>query len=67
VTGNDPFATPERRTLRQTVRRFVTAEILPHLDEWERAGELPRELHAKAAELGLLGVSFPEYRGRFGR
>lgn len=66
MTGNDPFATPERRTLRQTVRRFVTDEVLSHLDEWERAGELPRELHAKAAELGLLGVSFPEDVGGSG-
>ncbi|MBB4684528.1 acyl-CoA dehydrogenase family protein [Amycolatopsis jiangsuensis] len=56
----DPFATPERRELRATVRRFAEKEVLPHLDEWERAGELPRDLHRKAGDLGLLGVSFPE-------
>ncbi|WP_435067952.1 acyl-CoA dehydrogenase family protein [Amycolatopsis thermoflava] len=60
---NDPFATPERTALRKTVRRFVEAEVLPHLDEWERAGELPRDLHRKAGEIGLLGVSFPESAG----
>ena len=59
----DPFATPERTELRKTVRRFVENEVLPHLDEWERAGELPRELHRKAGEIGLLGVSFPESVG----
>ncbi|WP_020416175.1 acyl-CoA dehydrogenase family protein [Amycolatopsis sp. ATCC 39116] len=59
----DPFATPERTALRKTVRRFVEAEVLPHLDEWERAGELPRDLHRKAGEIGLLGVSFPESAG----
>ncbi|WP_243770116.1 acyl-CoA dehydrogenase family protein [Amycolatopsis acidicola] len=55
--------TPERTALRKTVRRFVEAEVLPRLGEWERAGELPRELHRKAGEIGLLGVSFPESAG----
>jgi len=56
----DPFRTPEREALRKTVRRFVEKDVLPHLDDWERAGELPRDLHRKAGELGLLGVAFPE-------
>jgi acyl-CoA dehydrogenase len=55
----DPFSTPERVALRKTVRRFTETEVLPHLDEWERAGELPRELHRKAGDAGLLGVAFP--------
>ncbi|TLW94859.1 acyl-CoA dehydrogenase [Saccharomonospora piscinae] len=63
---SDPFATPERRALRETVTRFVAGEITPHLDDWERAGELPRALHARAAELGLLGISFPESAGGSG-
>jgi acyl-CoA dehydrogenase len=66
VTLTDSFTTPERRLLRQTVRKFVTTEVLPHVDDWERKGELPRSLHAKAAELGLLGVSFPEHVGGSG-
>jgi acyl-CoA dehydrogenase len=59
----DPFSTPERIALRKTVRRFTEIEVLPYLDEWERAGELPRELHRKAGDLGLLGVAFPEAAG----
>lgn len=59
----DPFRTPERTALRETTRRFVEREVLPHLDEWERAGQLPRELHRKAGDLGLLGVAFPETAG----
>lgn len=66
MSSADPFATPERRLLRRTVRDFVTAEVLPYLDEWEREGALPRTLHAKAAELGLLGVSFPDSAGGSG-
>jgi acyl-CoA dehydrogenase len=55
--------TAERDALRATVRRFMAAEVLPSLDEWERAGELPRSLHRTAGGLGLLGVAFPESAG----
>ncbi len=47
----------------ETVRRFVDAEIAPHIDAWEAAGELPRALHRKAAEVGILGLGFPEEYG----
>jgi acyl-CoA dehydrogenase len=52
--------------LRETVRRFTEREVVPHLDAWERAGEVPRGLHARAAELGLLGVGFAEEVGGSG-
>ena len=44
--------TPEREQLRKTVRAFAEREVLPNVDEWERSGMLPRELHLKAAEAG---------------
>jgi acyl-CoA dehydrogenase len=55
----DAFATPERAALRETVRRFVRSDVLPFQDDWERAGELPRSLHKRAAALGLIGLSYP--------
>ena len=57
------WTTPERQELRKSVRTFAEREILPHVDEWERAGELPRDLSRKAAAAGLLGVGFPESVG----
>ena len=57
------FDTADRRALRETVRRFVQAEILPHQDDWERAGEVPRELHARAARAGLIGLAYPDSVG----
>jgi acyl-CoA dehydrogenase len=57
------WTTPERDQLRKTVRSFAEREILPHVDEWERIGELPRELHRRAGEAGLLGAGFPEAVG----
>ena len=50
----------------QTVRAFVSREIVPHVAEWEAAGELPRELHRKAAAAGILGLRFPEEFGGTG-
>lgn len=60
------WTTAERQELRKTVRAFVEREIAPHVEEWERTGELPRELHRKAAEVGLLGAGFPEEAGGSG-
>ena len=60
------WTTPERDALRKTVRAFTEREILPHLDDWERAGELPRDLHRKAAGADLLGAAFPERIGGSG-
>ena len=55
--------TPEREQLRKTVRAFAEREVLPNVDEWEHSGMLPRELHRKAGEAGLLGAGLPEAVG----
>lgn len=55
--------TPERDQLRKTVRAFAEREILPFAAEWERTGDIPRDLHLKAGEAGLLGASLPESVG----
>ena len=60
------WTTPERDELRKTVRAFVEREVLAHVDEWERIGELPRDLHRRAGEAGLLGAGFPEAVGGSG-
>lgn len=57
------WTTPEREQLRATVRGFVEQDILPNLNQWETDGEIPRDLHKKAAALGLLGAGFPEEVG----
>lgn len=63
MTVTDPWHTDERRALRALVAEFTSREIVPHLADWERDGEVPRELHKKAAEVGLLGVAYPEEVG----
>jgi len=59
-----PYFTPEHEMLRQTVRRFIDAEVLPHADQWEERGMVPREVLRQMGELGLLGIRFEsEYGG----
>jgi acyl-CoA dehydrogenase len=61
VTGaSAPSSTAEVEALRETAREFVRREVAPYLQDWEDAGEIPRDLHAKAGAQGLLGVAFPE-------
>ena len=60
---NPVYYSPEHLALRETARRFVAKEIAPFVNEWDEAGTFPRELYAKAAEVGLLGIGFPEEYG----
>ncbi|HJZ37929.1 MAG TPA: acyl-CoA dehydrogenase family protein [Solirubrobacterales bacterium] len=57
-----PFG-QEHEELRATVARFVAAEVAPNVDEWERAEEFPRDLYRRCADLGFLGLKFPERYG----
>jgi acyl-CoA dehydrogenase len=57
-----PYA-DEHRALRETARRFIKAEIVPHYARWETDGQMPRELYRKAGDLGLLLTTIPEEYG----
>lgn len=61
--ARSPFYDESHEALAQSVRRFVAREIAPHIDQWEADGELPRDLHRKAAEAGILGLRYPEEYG----
>ena len=61
--ARSPFYDETHEAVAQSVRRFVATEVAPHIDRWEAEGELPRELHRKAAAAGILGLGFPEEFG----
>jgi alkylation response protein AidB-like acyl-CoA dehydrogenase len=58
--------TDEQKQLRRTVREFAEGEILPHVMEWDEASTFPLELIPKLAQMGFLGVIFPEKYGGAG-
>ncbi len=58
--------TDEQQLLRQTVREFAEGEIRPFVREWDEAQHFPIALIPKMAELGLMGIQFPEQWGGAG-
>ena len=58
--------TDEQKQLRKSVREFAEDEIAPHVMEWDESSRFPSEILPKLAEMGLLGVIFPEEYGGAG-
>jgi len=58
--------TEEQRAIQETAREFARREVDPLVDEIDEHQKFPREVMAKAGELGFLGVLFPEEYGGAG-
>jgi alkylation response protein AidB-like acyl-CoA dehydrogenase len=58
--------TDEQNQLRRSVRDFAVGEIAPHVMEWDEISHFPLEIMPKLAEMGLLGIIFPEQYGGAG-
>jgi alkylation response protein AidB-like acyl-CoA dehydrogenase len=58
--------TREQKMIRDEVRHFARNEIAPQAEELERTGEYPYAIMSKMAELGLMGLPFPEVYGGMG-
>jgi alkylation response protein AidB-like acyl-CoA dehydrogenase len=58
--------TEEQKQIKASVREFAESEIAPHVMEWDESQHFPVELQPKLADLGLLGVLFPEEYGGAG-
>lgn len=59
-----PLFRPEHEELRLAARRFVDRELVPHVEDWERAEDFPRELFRTVGAAGYLGLKFdPEVGG----
>ena len=56
----------EHEMWRESVRKFVEKEIVPHHERWEKEGIVPRELWLKAGEAGMLCCTVPEEYGGLG-
>jgi alkylation response protein AidB-like acyl-CoA dehydrogenase len=53
----------DHEAFRDTVRTFLSKEVVPHATEWDRAGIVPRDLFVAAGAQGLLGTAVPERYG----
>jgi acyl-CoA dehydrogenase len=61
--ARSPFYDETHEAVAQSVRRFMDQHVHPFIDQWEQEGELPRSLHKRAAEAGILGLNYPEAYG----
>jgi alkylation response protein AidB-like acyl-CoA dehydrogenase len=62
--SEQPQLPEELRMLREQVRRFVEKEVIPHGEQWERDGKIPREIYRRMGALGFLGMRHAvEYGG----
>ena len=57
---------PEHEDFRESVRRFVSEEISPNFEQWEKDGMMPREVFQKAGEKNMLAMAAPEEFGGMG-
>jgi acyl-CoA dehydrogenase len=58
-----PFLQETHHAWRRELRRFIEREIVPFVDEWEEAGEIPLSLYKVASEFGLTRMGYPEEYG----
>jgi alkylation response protein AidB-like acyl-CoA dehydrogenase len=61
--ANDGSVAEDVVAVRESVRRFIDAEIAPHYADWERIGHMPRDLWRKMGAAGLLCAAIPEQYG----
>lgn len=55
--------TEEHRIFRESFRKFLEKEIIPHVDQWEEDGIVPRWAWKKLGDNGFLCTSVPEEYG----
>ena len=63
LTPRSNYYSDAHHDFRRSVRQFVEREITPFVNDWDEAGTFPRELYRKAADVGLIGVGYPEEYG----
>jgi alkylation response protein AidB-like acyl-CoA dehydrogenase len=62
----DLYLNDDQRLLRDSVREFAERELRPHAMAWDEAQHFPMALLPKLADLGLMGIRFPEVLGGAG-
>lgn len=58
--------TPDHEAFRDLAREFIDKEVVPNYPEWEKQGQMPREVFRQLGGLGLLGTAIPEEYGGLG-
>ncbi|WP_103863738.1 acyl-CoA dehydrogenase family protein [Aquimarina sp. I32.4] len=60
---NSMYFTEEHELFRQSLREFLKKEVTPHIDKWEKTGDIDRFIWKKFGEMGYFGIAYPEAYG----
>ena len=61
---NNYYFTSEHQLFRKSLRDFLNREIVPHIDQWEEEGEIPKSAFKKLGDMGYYGLGFEESYGQ---
>ena len=65
VAGRTAY-TEDHEAFRDSVRSFIKAEVVPHIDRWDEAGIVEKAIWPKAGAVGMLCPTVPEEYGGLG-
>ena len=60
---NGMYFTEEHQLFRQSLKDFLKKEVVPHIEKWEKTGEIERFIWKKFGEMGYFGLAYPEAYG----
>ena len=57
------YFTEEHEVFRESFKDFLQKEVVPHIDKWEKTGNIDRFIWRKFGDMGYFGLSYPEEYG----
>ncbi|SEM16869.1 hypothetical protein SAMN04487910_4301 [Aquimarina amphilecti] len=60
------YFTEEHELFRKSLKDFLQKEVVPHIDKWEKTGDIERFIWEKFGEMGYFGIAYPEEYGGLG-
>jgi len=60
---NNVYFSEEHKLFRESLRDFLQKEVVPHIEKWEKTGEIERFIWKKMGDMGYFGLAYPEEYG----
>ena len=57
------YFTEEHKIFRESFKKFLQKEVVPHIEKWERTGHIDQFIWPKFGSMGYLGFNYPERYG----
>ena len=60
---NSMYFTEEHNLFRKSLQDFLQKEVVPHIEKWEKTGNIDRFIWKKFGDMGFFGINYPEAYG----